>query len=411
MSWEYLNQKRYTYDLTPESIVFDCGGYEGEFATNIYNMYACDVYLYEPIDKFYAMCLQTMRHNQTLRAFKKGVGNSNRKEVFKVASNETGKFSHGIDEVIDIVDIKDAIGSLTVDLLKLNIEGMEYEVLERILECGIQKQIKNIQVQFHDINKIQNRYVFNLIRKGDLVFDVGASYGNKSTLFKELGASVVAFEPQNECIPHLMTKNVTVEHVALDKKKGTSIIHKSDATTISSMSDEFINTVKDGRFQGCKWNKDQEVMTDTLDNMIDKHGTPRFIKIDVEGFELNVLQGLTKNVDYISIEFTPELIETTIKCMDLFPDATFKYSSKETHEFMTETWLSYEGFVSFLRTVPKDGIEFGDIYIKNTKEKEEDKIYDIDYVKRYEKIRDELLKTHHLTFDYPFLWQNFTINT
>ena len=67
-----------------------------------------------------------------------------------------------------------------------------------------------------------------------------------------------------------------------------------NAPTISTMSDKWI---KDGRFSNdYKWTKTQLVAVTTLDDLIKEYGSPKFCKIDVEGFEYPVLKGLTKPI-------------------------------------------------------------------------------------------------------------------
>lgn len=214
----------------------------------------------------------------------------------------------------------------------------------------------------------------NIIKPGDLVFDVGCNLGGKTEEYFRRGAKVIGFEPQPACIQHLLNKfsnnkNVTIEPIGLDSYRGIAFIYESDAHTISSMSLDFINTVKKERFAGYRWKDKIQISVNTLDHMIEKHGTPSYIKIDVEGYELNVLKGLTQKIDVISIEFTPELCDNTIKCMDyletICSDSTYNYGFKEEPEFKFD-WLSKDDMVGYLRSVTDFKYEFGDVYIRTT---------------------------------------------
>lgn len=148
----FKEQMRYDYDLNSKSLVLDLGGYEGYFAAMIHNLYACEVSIFEPLEEYYNKCMNILSIMPVFKVYKNGVGNSNRKEVMTTEGDRSGKFACGnkSEEVI-ILDIKDVIGNKTIDLIKINIEGMEFEVLERVIELGLQKQLKNIQVQFHKI--------------------------------------------------------------------------------------------------------------------------------------------------------------------------------------------------------------------------------------------------------------------
>ena len=207
--------------------------------------------------------------------------------------------------------------------------------------------------------------MLSFIKKGDLVFDVGANYGNKSKLFLEKGAKVIAFEPQEQCLLSLWnldTHNIIIENIALDKEKGEDTLFISNSDTLSSMSIDFISETRKERFKDNTWNETRQVKTDTLDNMIKKYGVPKYIKIDVEGYEYNVLQGLTQPIEYISIEFTPELLDDTLKCLELLK-GKFNYVSQENTEFMFREWQTKEEIISYLKSINDYKVEFGDIYI------------------------------------------------
>ena len=73
---------------------------------------------------------------------------------------------------------------------------------------------------------------------------------------------------------------------------------------------------KSGRFSDFQWNKKEKVKVATLDSMITEFGRPSFIKIDVVGFEYEVIQGLSEKVNNISIEFTPEYIDSTLASLN-----------------------------------------------------------------------------------------------
>jgi hypothetical protein len=134
------------------------------------------------------------------------------------------------------------------------------------------------------------------------------------------------------------------------------------------MSEEFINTVKTERFNGYVWNEKINIDVDTLDNMILKYGTPNYIKIDVEGYELNVLKGLTIPIDVISIEFTPELCQSSVDCINYIEtingECVYNYGYREDLDFKFDKWLNKKDLFSYIESVKDFKFEFGDIYIK-----------------------------------------------
>lgn len=215
----------------------------------------------------------------------------------------------------------------------------------------------------------------SIIKKNDLIFDVGANIGSKSDIFLQLGAKVVGFEPQSKCANECRKRfkgntNFILENVALGSFMGESVLYEANVHTISSMSTDFINAVKKKRFSGYSWNKKIKVKVDTLDNMVQKYGRPKFIKIDVEGYELNVLNGLSCIPGVISIEFTPELIANSLACIErlesINKNLLFNYGYKEEDSFMYDSWVRKNRLLHHLRSIRDSKIEFGDIYVIKT---------------------------------------------
>jgi FkbM family methyltransferase len=207
------------------------------------------------------------------------------------------------------------------------------------------------------------------INPGDLVFDVGCNIGDKAQTYLNMGAKVIGFEPQKKCANYAAFRfgdmDFTMEPIALSNYKGNASLWESNAPTISSMSKQFIDTVKDGRFKEYSWGSEIKVNVDTLDNMIDKYGKPNYIKIDVEGYELNVLKGLTQPIPLISIEFTPELIENTLVCIEYLGEGKmYNYGSQNNNYYTFDEWVDKETITKYLESLKDYKIEFGDVYIK-----------------------------------------------
>ena len=144
---------RLNYNLNPQSIVIDAGGYKGEWAEEINQRYGCKVYIFEPVEKYYSIIEERFRNNSYVKIFKKGVSNSNSKiKIFDSEDSSSVYWGEGNSEEIELINFSNFLseeGINSVDLLKVNIEGGEYDLLEGIINRGDQTKIKNIQVQFH----------------------------------------------------------------------------------------------------------------------------------------------------------------------------------------------------------------------------------------------------------------------
>ncbi|MBI1866269.1 MAG: FkbM family methyltransferase [Candidatus Staskawiczbacteria bacterium] len=207
------------------------------------------------------------------------------------------------------------------------------------------------------------------IKKGDVCFDVGANIGNKTNIFLKLGAKVIAVEPQELACQKIQefygdNKNLVVVNKGLAANSGfMELSIGEDRSVLATMSEKW---KKEGCFsKSYKGATIEKVPVTTLDNLISKHGLPKFCKIDVEGFEKEVLKGLTKLIPYISFEFTKEFLVDAKECVDYVSslgNATFNYSVGESGKLSFKDWvLGAELFEALEKIENKD--VWGDIYV------------------------------------------------
>jgi FkbM family methyltransferase len=203
------------------------------------------------------------------------------------------------------------------------------------------------------------------VRDGSLVFDIGANIGARVKVFRHLNCRVIAVEPQRNCVAalrHTFGNSITIVQAAVSDQSGVAELHTSDVTSVSSLSKEWMNATREsGRFAGLEWNRTERVHLTRIDSLIDQFGIPDFIKIDIEGHELAALRGLSTAVPALSFEFTPEIHETAVSCVDLLESLSsyeFNFAVGETGALKFKEWLDRNEIVSFLRTTD----EYGDVY-------------------------------------------------
>lgn len=151
------NDLRLDYDLGQNSVVFDLGGYQGQWADDVFTKFKSNVYVFEPVQSFVESIKQRFTENDKIHIYPFGLGYSSRKEMINLSADGSTVFGESSNtEEIEILDAKewfDKNGIEKIDLMKINIEGGEYELLERIIETSLINKIVNVQIQFHNISK------------------------------------------------------------------------------------------------------------------------------------------------------------------------------------------------------------------------------------------------------------------
>lgn len=218
----------------------------------------------------------------------------------------------------------------------------------------------------------RKRLFSSLIKSGELCFDVGANVGNRVEPLLQIGAKVLAVEPQKSCYKTLHRKfgnRIILIKKGLSDQEGVKKFYISDASVLSTYSEEWITMGKKDRFKEHKWHKAVETEMTTLDKLIQQYGIPAFIKIDVEGYELEVLKGLSSPIKYISFEYAvPEQLQKAIDCVLRIyftnKEIECNYSVGESMELVLDNWLSVDQMKEYMHSGKFINSFFGDIYVR-----------------------------------------------
>ncbi|MFX1274387.1 MAG: FkbM family methyltransferase [Promethearchaeota archaeon] len=256
----------------------------------------------------------------------------------------------------------------------------------RILKLNVGKLIKTLGLDFFffKLKSILNWYLpwnfkekqkiisfySSFIGKDDLCFDIGANIGNITNYLLKVGAKVICVEPVKKCQDKLYykfgkNKNIIIVGKALGEKEGTNqILISEGAESISTFSEKWIN---EGRFSGkFKWNSSEQVEMTTLDNLISKYGKPKFCKIDVEGYESEVIKGLSKPIPIICFEFTKEFledVEKNIEFLKTLGKVKFNFVIGASFNFYFKNLVDSNLILNTLKKMNNNHKLWGDIYV------------------------------------------------
>jgi FkbM family methyltransferase len=219
------------------------------------------------------------------------------------------------------------------------------------------------------------RNLLSGFRKGDLIFDVGANHGSKTSIFLSLGARVIAIEPDeaNQEILRemflkyrLKPKPVVVVGKALSDRCAVETMWIDEpGSAKNTFSQKWVETLRtdEERFgHALSFAQQKKIETSTLDSLISTHGVPFFVKIDVEGYEPSVLRGMKRPVPHLSFEVNlPDFRPEGLQCVDLLAhlDAKgeFNYSADCRLGLVLDQWVDSLEFSRVLHQCADKSIE------------------------------------------------------
>ncbi|MCL4767589.1 MAG: FkbM family methyltransferase [Hyphomicrobiaceae bacterium] len=209
------------------------------------------------------------------------------------------------------------------------------------------------------------------VAPGDLAFDIGSHVGDRIGAFRRLGARVVALEPQPDCGQVIRTlygddPEVTLVEAACGREAGRLLLRVNSANpTVTTASPEFIAAADGaGGWEGQVWDREIEVEVTTLGALIGRFGSPRFVKIDVEGFEADVLAGLGTALPALSFELTTIQRGVALRCIDrllALGPYRFDVALGETQVLSLGEWVDGPRIKDLIQSLPH-AANSGDVY-------------------------------------------------
>jgi FkbM family methyltransferase len=233
------------------------------------------------------------------------------------------------------------------------------------------------QVEFY-------RTVLQGFRRQDLIFDVGANCGQKTDVFLRLGARVVAVDPDDENQSILREKFlayrfspkpvVVIGKALSDRDTIQTMWIDGPGSAINTLSEKWVDALRGGPrrthsdLDSQEFARQKKVETTTLDQLMVAHGTPFYVKIDVEGYERTVLRGLQRPVPYLSFEVNlPEFRSEGLECVELLrrlaPGGKFNYAVDCGEVLAADRWLDAPTLSRVLEKCTASSVE---VYWRNS---------------------------------------------
>jgi FkbM family methyltransferase len=202
------------------------------------------------------------------------------------------------------------------------------------------------------------------VRPGDLCFDVGAHVGNRLQALAGLGARVVALEPHPVFLGLLQRWYGASQVGHGGARPGERDLMLAGGTNVSTLSPEWAGAW--ARFASVRWESKVRVPVTTLDQLIEQYGLPRFCKVDVEGSELEALQGLSVPLPALSFEVVPAAAELALGCLyrlTSLGDYEFNRTVGESTRWLSPDWLGAGAMAAQLQALASES-RSGDVYAR-----------------------------------------------
>ncbi len=151
---------RFKYDIKDTDVVFDLGGYKGDWTAKLPNLNS-QIYIFEPVKKFAEDCMERFKGKDNIHCYAFGLdATTHEADISHEADASSQYHNDGDTEVAKFVSIEDFMNEHNIDkvkLIKMNIEGGEYDILEALIRDNRIKSFENLQIQFHDIPEINSK--------------------------------------------------------------------------------------------------------------------------------------------------------------------------------------------------------------------------------------------------------------
>lgn len=207
----------------------------------------------------------------------------------------------------------------------------------------------------------------------ETVFDVGALQGEYSEALALGQAKVIAIEPNPAYHPRLTSLarwyndrlcSITNEFCAAGEFEGSADLNVCSNPLYSTLLPATSDWLTGPDYEGVHWTRKVTVPVHTLDTIAEKHGQPSFVKIDVEGFEFQVLRGMSFKPRNLSFEFGSRRKSLAIDCISLLGSRGYRFNPIIGRELRLQStrWMTEAEAKAWIDSIVPEVVEYGDMF-------------------------------------------------
>jgi len=144
-----------SYPLSKDSVVFDVGGYIGNYAAEMYCKFGCRVVIFEPVREFAEIVEERFKFNSDITVVSAGLGSSSKDILIGKSHDASSGFGDKGEleqiQIIPLIEYMNENHHDYIDLIKIDIEGGKYELLDAMFtSSGVASWFNHILIQFHN---------------------------------------------------------------------------------------------------------------------------------------------------------------------------------------------------------------------------------------------------------------------
>jgi FkbM family methyltransferase len=243
--------------------------------------------------------------------------------------------------------------------------------MQRVKEL-LKQEFPSIWLEWHFAHRprsaeLELAYLGRIVPPGALTVDVGANCGLYTRLLARLSKQVYAFEPSQDMallLRRTSAPNVTIHEIALSDQNGEAelFIPQDESGSVHGLASLEPQDEAAGSFGTFN------VQTARLDTIVDVDVA--FVKIDVEGHELNVLNGATSLIDRCQPVFLVEAEDrhrpgATRSVFEFFRDRSYRGFFLKDEQFVPVDQFQTDQLQNVTALLPNGGRKDGRSYVNN----------------------------------------------